>query len=262
MFGNLFSKKINVKFINAADGQTFAQADLDPEQLPETFALDTVMHIGEEDWSVEEAIPATAEEFTQTKKLVLRLRKIEYMNPQEIKYSLPTVSNEFPPFSETSLFDDFEETIHEDDWRQNEFLSPSDLPLIETEIREILNIWENESHQVEGNFYSFNKLHVREKVDNSGLNIELSELKTLLKTESLGRLAVHGNPGFVKNGFSLKTDSTVYYGILENNFVTRFCVRDFSDNSIDEIIALNRRFELVFVNWYACEIVGDAAPSS
>lgn len=262
MFGNLFGKKINVKFINAADGQVFAQTDLDAEQLPETFELDTVMHIGDEDWSVEEAIPATAAEFKQTKKLVLRLRKVEYMNPQDIKYSLPTVSSDFPPLSEASLFDDFEEIIHEDDWRQNEFLSASEMPLINAEIREIMNIRENESTNVDGQFYSFNKLHVREKVAHSDLKIEYSKLKSLLKIEKSGRIKVEKNHGFVENGFALKTDSAVYYGIMENDFVARFCMKIFSEDSIDEILALNKAFKLVFVNWCACDIIGETEPSA
>jgi len=69
----LFGSKIKVTLINDADGEVFGPMELPPEQLPESFDLQTTMHIGEVDWSVVDAQPMTRAEYKATKSLVLRL---------------------------------------------------------------------------------------------------------------------------------------------------------------------------------------------
>src|SRR5258708_3062988 len=87
---------IHVEFTDAATGAVFAQSDMPLTQLPDSFALNTTLHLGDEDWTVERAEPLTSTEFKRTGKLNLTLRRVMMVDPREILYSLPTIENVIP----------------------------------------------------------------------------------------------------------------------------------------------------------------------
>ena len=204
---------------------------------------------------MQEAIPANAAEFAQSGKLTLKLSKIYLVNPQDVLFSLPTISDELPLTGNEALFHDFEETILEDDWRQNEFLNPSSLPLIDKEIEEIKAIWGNHSKPMSEDFTAFDKMHVRDTIGEADLRIDLQPLQDILGTNQLGQLKLKGNDGFVKDAFAIRTEATTYYGTLRDGIINQLCISSFSDDSIGEIQAITKAFDLVFVNWYHGEIV-------
>ena len=255
LFDKIFgtNDKIKVQFIDNFTGQTIGVSEMKAEQLPETFSLATTMHIQENEWTVEEAIPENSVDFIRTKSLVLKMRKLEYMNPKDILFTLPTISNELPGTTDTSLYTDFETSILEDDWRQNEFLNKSSFPLVDIEVSKIQEIWKNNSKEVEANFNAFDKCHIRETIGEPKLLLDLRNLKEILKTDNIGSLKI--NNQFVINGFSLKTEWTTYYGTIENNKATQFCICSFTDNSIEEINKIVKSFDLIFINWYHCDII-------
>lgn len=255
LLGKIFktNDKIKVQFIDNATGQTIGITEMTADQLPQTFSVATSMRIRENEWTVEEAIPANSVDFVKTKSLVLKLRKIEYMNPQDILFTLPTISNELPTTTDHSVYMDFENSISEDDWRQNEFLNQSSFPLVDIEVSKIQDVWENNRKEVDANFNAFSKCHVRETIGEPQLLLNLNNIREVLQTDQIGSLTI--NNQFVKNGFSLQTTSTTYYGTIENDKVTQFCISSFTDNSIDEINKIVNAFDLIFVNWYHCDIV-------
>ena len=51
---------IQVLFIDASTKKPFGQSDVPLTALPETFALETTMHLGNQDWQVIGAEPMTA----------------------------------------------------------------------------------------------------------------------------------------------------------------------------------------------------------
>jgi hypothetical protein len=53
-----------------------ATIDLSIANLPETFELETTLHLGDNEWTVVSAEPRTKREFASSGKLILRLRKI------------------------------------------------------------------------------------------------------------------------------------------------------------------------------------------
>ena len=87
--------------------------------------------IGGRGWQAETADPADAAGFLATGRLVLRLRRLELLNPANVFFSIPTVSNEFPRTTAEAVPAAFEIELHEDDYRQLEFLPARALPLIE-----------------------------------------------------------------------------------------------------------------------------------
>ena len=44
------------------------------EQLPDTFEIDTTMHLGEEDWTLVEAVPSQKTEFKKSGFIKLTLQ--------------------------------------------------------------------------------------------------------------------------------------------------------------------------------------------
>ena len=253
LFGK--SNKVRVQFIDALTGNTIGTSKMPPEQLPETFEVQTTMHLNDEDWSIEEAIPAHSKDFLETKELILKMRKVEKINPQDLLYSVPTISNEIPQPFYSGLFNGFEYSILDDDWRQNEFLSRSSFPLIEIEMKKIEELKKNHSKELDSGFTAFKSCHVRDIIGEPKLELSLPIIKDILKTDKVGSLKIATSNQYVKNGFSMKTHYTTFYGIFEDGIVTQFCIGEFTDNTSNEIQNITNEFDLLFVSWYQCQII-------
>ncbi len=93
------------------------------DQLPDTFEADTTMYIGQDEWFIESADPRKKDDFKKTKKLTLVIRKIEWVDPKKLLYSLPTICNYLGDVNEGLSKDEHVLEIMEDDWRNIEFIS-------------------------------------------------------------------------------------------------------------------------------------------
>jgi len=259
LFDKLFGKneKIRVQFIDCSTGNIIGVSNMSADQLPATFSVATTITISGFELQVEEAFPINAVDFIKTKNLTLKLNKIEKINASNLVFSIPTVSNEFPTMSETSLFNDFQILINDDDLRQNEFLNKSALSLIDIEVEKVRDIIENYSQPLGEDGMVFTKCHARDIIGVPNLNIDFAELKELLGVSDVGNLRIYGYTGFVLNAITLKTADTTFYGALnsETNAVAQLGISSFSENSINEIENIITKFELVFVNWCQCEII-------
>ena len=186
------NSKIKVQFIDNSNGQTIGVTEIMAKQLPETFSIPTTMHIRDDDWNVEEAIPENSIDFIKSKSLILKMRKVEKMNPKDICFTLPTISNEYPLTVAMPTQTEYDIQIHEDDYRQNEFLNMSAWPLIEKEFIGIRDIWEHHSKQSNENTL-FKKCHVRNIIGSPNLAINFSKLKTVLNCNSVGQVLINGS---------------------------------------------------------------------
>jgi hypothetical protein len=113
---------VRVLLIDAANGKPFAQTDLPADQLPETFTISTQLHLGDQDWQVRSADPATRDAIVAQGSVVLTLSRLETIDPALIGYSLPTICEHLPPFGPmagTGVTLEF----RLDDWRQIEFVA-------------------------------------------------------------------------------------------------------------------------------------------
>lgn len=254
LFDKIFgtNNKIKVRFIDNFNGQIIGVSEMTSDQLPETFSTPTTMHIQNNDWSVEEAIPESSIDFIKTKNLVLKLKKVEKMNPNDFWFTTPTISNEFPQLTKKTEETEFDISIHEDDYRQNEFLNKTSLPKIEEEFNAINYIWANHSKKSD-EYTLFKNCHVRETIGSPDLTIDFSELKSLLKCSSIGQVNINGD--ILANGFAIKTDNTTYFGTLNENEVSELCIAQWNGNTTNEIVEINKAFNLVFVNWYQSDLI-------
>jgi hypothetical protein len=254
MFKNLFQKKIKVELVDAINSGSFGLVKLSAEQLPASFPADkeTIMHIEGEDWIVDRAEPITAEEFIKKGELTLWLKKVLKINPANIRYSIPSISNELPAFSDSRYFNDFTLTIHEDDWRQMEFIPATELISIQNELKKIEPIIfpEDDPDFDAGN--GFSSIHVR-TIKRTSLAIPWEEFVELVNVQEQGTLAINGYGGYVQNGFACKTVNHTFYGTISNGLITELCLDDF--NSMDEeTYNLLTRYQLLFVCWCRGEI--------
>ncbi len=100
-----FSRKVLVTFIDDATGAAFATSELLPADLPESFEIDTTLHLGESNWSVVHAEPLTREACKKSRKLTLRLRKLEMMAPEAISFSQLDITERFGDDQSLSIDD-------------------------------------------------------------------------------------------------------------------------------------------------------------
>lgn len=101
-----FSRKVNLTLVDAATGAVFASSRMPPGDLPESFKINTTLHLGDDDWSVIHAEPETKAEFTKSGKLTLRLRKVQMMATESISFTQLDI---------TERFED-NESLSADDW--------------------------------------------------------------------------------------------------------------------------------------------------
>src|SRR5215475_5666807 len=101
-----FSRKVQVTLIEDATGAVFATTEIPPTDLPESFEIETTLHLGDVDWSVVHAEPPTRKEYTISGSLTLRLRKVEKIATEAISFSQLDI---------TERFDD-NRSLGTDDW--------------------------------------------------------------------------------------------------------------------------------------------------
>jgi hypothetical protein len=119
----LFSETVAVVFVDELTGKQIASSDMQLDQLPDTFALDTTLDMAGAPYVVVRAEPTTKAEFSKTKRLSIGLRRLESLDPKKILFSLPTISGSALPKTVAIAARNDIVTIHEDDWRQCEFVS-------------------------------------------------------------------------------------------------------------------------------------------
>jgi hypothetical protein len=90
-----FSRKVLVTLVDDATGAAFATTKMQPADLPESFEIETTLHLGDADWSVVHAEPPMRKEFTKSGLLTLRLRRFEKIPTEAISYSQVDITERF-----------------------------------------------------------------------------------------------------------------------------------------------------------------------
>ncbi len=266
-FKNNIKKTISVNFIDVETGNTFATSDLKPDQLPESFEASTTMDIQNECWEVVEAIPVTSAEFTKSGELKLVLRKVEIqtVDPKDLLFSLPTISNELPSIQEgstklnKSVFE-----IHEDEWRQIDIVPVSKMDLIVENLRAIKDIYEKRSIQ-NGDMMAFKELHVRTGLDTPfdkcrlELQAMLNDLNVLSVFEGI---SFKGVAGLIEGGFAVAiTEELTLYGLQLHNMIASLSIhytnRGNFEKETAKMVEVLDRHGLCMIDWCRLNIFRD-----
>lgn len=258
LFGKKLHDIIEVQFFDLATGKIFAQSKMPIGQLPQSFEASTRLHLANEDWSVVEARPMTAAEFGRTGKLALILSKITegFIDPSTILFSLPTIANDALPAiapGSSRLGVEIIE-IHEDDWRQIEWLPESASDIVESELSLIDGIFANERKGV-----GFAKCHLRKSVPtlSDGPPISMREFRALLPSNAawLSGFGYRDVAGIVNQSFAVRLLSSIeLFGTELNGLVNSVCFANTRGNNASELdvssladFALKQ--ELLLVDW-------------
>ena len=201
------------------------------------------------------AKPQDKAEFIKTKRLKVFVLPISSIPPGEIYFSLPTISNDIGGVTGDALPNEDIFALHEDDWRQIEFVSTRFDGLIDEEIADIRTIYKNE-RLPSG---PFKKVHIRKRIVDSlaGVSLKLSDLESLFRpVQKFRAVGFERQRGTIPNGFAWKIDSSlIVWGVTDmNQIVTTLCVmgdpeRGTIDSASDSFASLSLKYDLQFVDW-------------
>lgn len=238
--------KIHVTFVDAATNQIMGETDLDPEQLPDSFdtsALATTMHMGGADWHVEKAEPADRAGFAATGRLHLTVQKLEMVRSDELLYSLPTLVDALPRLQQGDVGRAF--VLHEDDWRQREFVSTAFRPEIAAEFDLI------RAARASSVGAGYQRLHVRERIPEplAGVALPISAVAAALGPIPRSDVAI--GDGLVVGGFAFVVGGGAVYGQEDRGRVVTLALAGSADAG--PFGGLSAAYALDLVDWVRAE---------
>lgn len=165
-----------VTLVNADTGEIIGVTERSAESLPETFTNGTELAIGERRWSVVSAEPATRvhRERGGALRLMLREQVVRNVDPARIRYSMASICGELPPLEPAVADTGPALVLHEDLWRDVEFVSARQQPVIDANLAAIDRI-ERDAAGAAG----YHDIHVRTEpqVPLDGAEIGIEELR-------------------------------------------------------------------------------------
>jgi hypothetical protein len=253
---------VRVEFVNVETGRVFTTSDVPPENLPDTFTINTTMHLGPEDWEVVSAEPIYKNDFLKSHKLRLVLRKVVLLDPKKILFTFPSICNYLGELTVEPRIGN-ELIIHEDNWRNIEIVSRKFENDVDDDLREIFKV-----HQEERVGAGFKRLYVREKIEFPlfSVNISFSEIENLFKIDSkFSGLGYDKGTGSVKDGFAFQTQGgIVFYGRKQGYDLREFCVAHCIPNGklaedVNIFESFITKYDLCFIDW--CRVFKETSES-
>ena len=258
-----FSLNIEVTFIDDTTDESLGITQIPAADLPDSFERDTIINLSGADWSVLNARPKTRAQYTKSKTLILWIQRIDRANPTDILYSLPSICGLVPSVNNRSLSGN-ELTIAEDDWRQFELVSHQLADKVDKEIAKIQLIHQNATVGV-----GWREIHIRSKPEIPIVgNISLTHLANILQvnTKSTG-ITYYGSHSQIADGYSLQLNDDFYiYGLAPKAKIQVIAIGQDSnispsDESIERLGQLARKFNLDLVHWCRCLRVNPDEPA-
>jgi hypothetical protein len=238
---------ISVSFIDDSSSATLAALDLPIANLPDTFGLETTLHLGDDDWTVVSAQPRTKLEFVGSGKLDLRLRKVEKVDLSDLLYSLPSICDRLPAVADTPPGTD-DLILAEDDWRQFELVSRAFAGDADAEIAAIRAIRENESAGV-----GWKKIHVRKRPDPPiASTLSRADINRAFGCVTFRGVCLAGSP--VVSGFSFRAGDLQCFGIEENGAMRVLGIDRVAagEEAVGALARIAHEFDLELVHWCRC----------
>jgi hypothetical protein len=248
---------IRVVFVDAMTGQEISRTRMPLSRLPHTFEIATQVQIGADAWSIVGAEPPTSEEFAATGRLRLLLARGQLVRADEILYSLPTICDVTPVADGPVLPDAY--VLHEDDWRQVEFVSVRQADAVADELAAIRAVYADHGRSDEhGQVYAFDAIHVRHRPaapipDPPPLD---ALTRSLPVPDRIYEAVGFGGPS-VPASFAMAFGSVVLYGLARNGHAESLCLRttglaEDGGRLARHLGALMRERELTLVDWPHC----------
>jgi hypothetical protein len=251
---------IHVTFLDSATGKHIAHSEMPPDHLPDSFEAETTLEIQARTYRVVSAKPMTKPEFVELGRLTIELLEIQtrQVDPGEILYTLPTISEDLPLMApgSTKLKKSVLE-MHEDDWRQVECVHRTFRPELKEQLRAIARIYDEQREPMG----AFREIHVRKLIPQPlpGEAIDVDTLIGVLAQvgapQLLEGIAIEKAAGLIEHGFAIRhAAGPIWYGIAIEGRVVVLGLHGANTEPLDEAVraplaALCERFELDFVDW-------------
>ncbi len=256
-----FSKKVEVTFIDDADNRIIGKSEMSPEALPESFGVETRLHIGDSEWMVAQADPPTRIEYAKCKRLMLRLRRIEMMDPKNILFSLPSICDSIPPLGDIPLTGD-ELVLAEDDWRQVEFVSEVFEREIASGLEAIRSIRENEAVGI-----GWRKTALRKAPETPvAASLSSTDVTRVLGIDGNNIGATYGGADTrIENAFAfVVAEDLVVYGLESDGRVSVLALllrtAMLTDDSVTALRGLAEKYGFQLVDWCRCSAAASGDP--
>ena len=252
---NFFTTTILVSFVDQGTGLLIAKSNMSPAQLPETFALDTQFDLAGTPYVVVQADPVTKAEFIRTKRLTVVLHKVEMVDPKTIFFSLPTICNAALPESGSELAPAYVHVLHEDDWRQHEFVHISQQAVVSAEL---FAIRQNDATNTVPSG-GWREIHIRKLIEHPmPKGIAWADIaKWTSGAEMIAGIAFGNRERTVAKAVARRfADGVILWGVEESGSLTVLCVEALSGATYPTILALKGiadDFALILVDWCRCQ---------
>ena len=245
--------KIKVEFVEAGHEKPFAVSMVPIGQLPASFEIATTLDISDKKWSVVDAIPKLRSDFERSGKLRVVLSPVQVVDPKDILFSLPTINDRMCALQPAKSLDGVL-VIHEDDWRQVEFVSENLIGAVETEIQSIRKIYETRR---EGG--GFTGIHIRKLVETPipiG-TIPYPALRNLFDaSKDFKGFGISSCTAIADHGFAFETaEGLRFYGVSDRDGGVVYLCLETADGLAEKCGELLRTFNLVCVDWCRCRII-------
>lgn len=285
--------QIQITLVDADSGRAFGEMNSPLDKMPPIFEPGkTTLNLEGAMWVVVRAEPATADGYAQTGRVTVTLEKVKSLSPRGILYTLPTICDTIPevksvnqvrkdalpvvalsperaaqempgtirPRTASPAGDIFR--IHEDYWRQVEFVSPGFRDDIAAEMNAIEAIFRDHGHDNRG-IQGFTEIHIRSRIPAPiARPFQFDSLASMLSREahpyagiSFGGPASMEADGLIENGFAFQAGPVTVYGLRRNSLVGTLCLHDYGETSIpDQAVAaflegIMLAHDLALVDW-------------
>ena len=188
-----------------------------------------------------------------------QVQKVREIDPTLLLFSLPTICDMAPATIQRATRDNPDAVrMHEDDWRQIEFVGAASLPQIDHEMAD-LETFKNENRVGIG----WKNVYVRKERPDGLFPTRLRYgLIDSIPHEPVRELMI-GTPGreaTVKGGFAVLLGPSLFlYGRESNGIIVDLGLNRLPEESDSvsnqNILALCRKFNLVIADWYAGRVL-------
>lgn len=256
-------RQVLVTFVMAATSHEITRTTLPLDSLIGDVTAGNTVYLGDTGYRIEATDPAEVARAGDTGRLTITVSRLDVVAPAGVKYSLPTICDELPPQGPRQ--DSPPYRMHEDNWRQREFVAAHLLDLIEAELRSVRRIHaEHSVRDAQGNAFCFDAMHIRtQPVRPLPEPIALAQVRELLPAPD----RVYGGAGFdqatgsVTDSFAQSFGPLTCYGIARDGQagVLGVDLRRGSTARLPELAEalprVLRAFDLVLVDWPGCVVV-------
>jgi hypothetical protein len=180
-------------------------------------------------------------------------QEMEKMKPQDILYTTPTINDALPKLSQNETGNELTVRIHEDDWRQFEFVSLNHKEQINYELNSIDAIWKKHSVPI-GEYTGFNSIHVRKKITKPlSIKFSKSEFEKLIGGTSVG-ITFLDNSREIEDVYAIRKAGYIFYAHITANKLVTLGVERNTDEFLPEEVAKNiKNFvdenDLALIHW-------------